>query len=54
MRIFATELATADTYFLVSRRRDAGRPEIQALAQWALTQFRDPVESVVAVGGARG
>jgi len=43
--IFATELATADTYFLVSRHKDAGRPEIQALSAWALAQFRDPVES---------
>ena len=45
MRIFATELATADTYFLVSRRKDAGRPEVQALSRWALAQFREPVDS---------
>ena len=45
VRIFATELATADTYFLVSRRKDAGRPEIQALAEWALSQFRDLTDS---------
>jgi LysR family glycine cleavage system transcriptional activator len=45
VRIFATELATPDTYFLVSRRKDAGRPEIHALAEWALTQFRDSSES---------
>ena len=45
VRIFATELATADTYFLVSRRKDAVRPEIQALAEWALSQFRDPTGS---------
>ena len=45
VRIFATELPTADTYFLVSRRKDAGRPEIQALAEWALSQFRDPAVS---------
>jgi LysR family glycine cleavage system transcriptional activator len=42
VRIFATEVATADTYFLVSRRRDAARPEVCALADWALTQFREP------------
>ena len=42
LRIFATELATADAYFLVSRRKDAGRPEIRALTQWALAQFREP------------
>src|SRR5579872_1520150 len=41
VRIFATELATADTYFLVSRRKDEGRPEIRAITQWALTEFRD-------------
>ena len=45
-RIFATELATPDTYFLVSRRKDADRPEIHALAEWALSQFREPIESV--------
>lgn len=45
VRIFATELATADTYFLVSRRKDASRPEIQALCEWALRQFRDPAGS---------
>ena len=45
VRIFATELVTADTYFLVSRRKDACRPEIQALAEWALTQFSDTAGS---------
>jgi LysR family transcriptional regulator, glycine cleavage system transcriptional activator len=45
VRIFATELATADAYFLVSRRKDAGRPEIHALTEWALAQFREPAES---------
>jgi LysR family glycine cleavage system transcriptional activator len=44
VRIFATELPTADTYFLVSRQKDAGRPEIRALTNWALSQFRDPAE----------
>ena len=44
VRIFATELATADIYFLVNRSKDAGRPEVQALAQWALSQFRDPAD----------
>lgn len=45
VRIFDTEIATPDTYFLVSRRKDAERPEIHALAEWALSQFRDPSES---------
>ena len=44
VRIFATELVTADAYFLVNRQRDTGRPEIRALTEWALTQFRDPNE----------
>lgn len=52
--IFATELATADTYFLACRRQDAGRPEIRALSEWALSQFRDPVASRCCVGMERG
>ncbi len=44
IRIFATELQTADTYFLVSRRKDCGRPEVQALTRWALAQFREAAE----------
>ena len=46
VRIFATELVTSDSYFLVSRQKDASRPEIRALTEWALSQFRDPVEAV--------
>lgn len=42
--IFATELVTADAYFLVSRPKDAGRPEIRALTSWVLSQFRDPLD----------
>jgi LysR family transcriptional regulator, glycine cleavage system transcriptional activator len=41
VRIFATELLTADTYFLVSRRKDAARPEIRALTSWALSRFSE-------------
>lgn len=55
VRIFATELATADAYFLASRRKDAGKPEIRALTQWALAHFRDLDEGAqCAVGVARG
>jgi len=43
--IFATELDTADTYFLVSREKDAGKPEVHALTDWALSQFRDPADA---------
>jgi len=46
VRIFATELVTADAYFLVSRRKDTGKPEIHSLTEWALSQFRDPTEIV--------
>jgi LysR family glycine cleavage system transcriptional activator len=55
VRMFDAELATEDTYFLVSRRKDAGRPEVRALTEWALAQFRDPAEpSRDRVGAARG
>ena len=52
VRIFATEVATADAYFLVSRRRDAARPEVCALAEWALAQFREPAEAARGRAGA--
>ena len=40
VRIFPVELATDDTYFLVSRPRDADKPEVRAITNWALSQFR--------------
>lgn len=40
VRIFSVELATNDTYFLVSRPRDADKPEVQAITKWALEQFQ--------------
>jgi LysR family transcriptional regulator, glycine cleavage system transcriptional activator len=40
VRIFSVELATNDTYFLVSRPKDAEKPEVQAITHWARTQFR--------------
>ncbi len=53
--IFATELVTADAYFLASRQQDAGKADIRALTEWALSQFRDPTESAPRrAGGARG
>jgi LysR family transcriptional regulator, glycine cleavage system transcriptional activator len=45
VQIFATELATADSYFLVNRKQDSGRPEVRALTDWALAQFRQPPEA---------
>jgi LysR family transcriptional regulator, glycine cleavage system transcriptional activator len=40
VRIFSVELATNDTYFLVSRPKDAHKPEVTALTNWALAQFQ--------------
>ena len=40
VRIFSTEVATNDTYFLVSRSKDAERPEVFAMTNWAKSQLR--------------
>jgi LysR family transcriptional regulator, glycine cleavage system transcriptional activator len=40
VRLFAVELATADSYYLVSRPRDAERPPVKALTRWALAQYQ--------------
>jgi LysR family glycine cleavage system transcriptional activator len=40
VRIFSVELETNDTYFLVSRPKDAEKPEVKAITNWALEQFR--------------
>jgi hypothetical protein len=39
VRIFSVELETRDTYFLVSRPRDADKPAVRALTHWTLAQF---------------
>jgi LysR family glycine cleavage system transcriptional activator len=39
VRIFPVELPTTDTYFLVSRPKDADKPEVKAITNWALSQF---------------
>lgn len=55
VQIFATELVTAESYFLVNRRKDSARPEVRALAEWALSQFREPPETArCRAGGGRG
>jgi LysR family glycine cleavage system transcriptional activator len=41
VRLFTVELTTNDTYFLVSRPKDADKPEVQAITNWALAQFRN-------------
>jgi LysR family glycine cleavage system transcriptional activator len=40
VRIFSIELATSDTYYLVSRPKDAQKPEVTAVTDWALEEFR--------------
>jgi len=37
VRIFPVELATSDTYYLVSRSKDSDRPEVAAMTGWVLT-----------------
>ena len=38
-RIFAVELSTADSYYLVNRPRDADRPDVHAFTAWMREQF---------------
>jgi len=40
VRVFAVELPTRDAYFLVSRPKDADRPQVKALTRWALAQYQ--------------
>jgi LysR family glycine cleavage system transcriptional activator len=40
VKLFDAELQTGESYFLISRREDAGRPDIRALTQWILDEFR--------------
>ncbi len=40
VRIFSIELATADTYYLVCRAKDAEKEEVTAVTEWALEEFR--------------
>jgi LysR family glycine cleavage system transcriptional activator len=40
VRVFAVELATRDAYYLVSRPKDAHKPQVQALTRWALAQYQ--------------
>ena len=44
VRVFATELATEDAYYLVSRPKDAERPPVKALTRWALAQYQGALE----------
>jgi LysR family transcriptional regulator, glycine cleavage system transcriptional activator len=40
VRIFSVALKTDDTYFLVTRPKDADKPDIAAFTRWAVSQFR--------------
>ena len=38
-RIFAVELTTADTYYVVSRAKDMDKPGVRTLTDWLVRQF---------------
>ncbi len=40
VKLFDAELQTGESYFLILRREDAERPDIRALTQWILDEFR--------------
>lgn len=42
VRIFSVELPTADTYYLVSRPKDADKADIRAFSDWMSGQFTEP------------
>jgi LysR family glycine cleavage system transcriptional activator len=40
VKLFDAEFETGESYFLLLRREDAERPDIRALTQWMLDEFR--------------
>jgi LysR family glycine cleavage system transcriptional activator len=40
VRVFAVQLPTADSYYLVSRLKDADKPQVKALTHWALAEYQ--------------
>jgi LysR family glycine cleavage system transcriptional activator len=40
VKLFDAELETGESYYLLLRREDAERPDIRALTQWMLDEFR--------------
>ena len=40
VRVFGVQLNTADSYYLVSRPKDAEKPQVRALTRWALTEYQ--------------
>ncbi len=47
VRIFPVELPTADTYYLVTRPKDADKPHVRALSDWMAVQFIGPRPAAV-------
>lgn len=44
VRVFAVELATRDAYYLVSRPKDADKPQVKAMTRWTLGEFQSQAE----------
>ena len=40
VRVFAVQLDTADSYYLVSRPKDADKPQVKSLTRWALAEYQ--------------
>jgi DNA-binding transcriptional LysR family regulator len=40
VRVFAVQLATTNSYYLVIRPHDAEKPQVRALLRWALAQYQ--------------
>jgi LysR family transcriptional regulator, glycine cleavage system transcriptional activator len=40
VRVFAVQLPTTNSYFLVSRPKDAEKPQVKALLRWALAEYQ--------------
>jgi hypothetical protein len=38
--VFAVQLATSDSYYLVSRPKDAEKPQVKALTRWVLREYQ--------------
>jgi LysR family glycine cleavage system transcriptional activator len=40
VQVFAVELASADSYYLVNRPKDTERPAVRELTRWAVAQYQ--------------
>ena len=41
VRLFETEMPTGEAYYLIYRREDSERTEVNSLTQWLLSEFAD-------------